>query len=720
MSLRYRVGDFWVDLSRNQITLNEQVQTIPPKALAVLTYLAKHPRKVVSQDELLDKVWPDTVVTPNTLQRSIAQLRKAFGDDRKSQSYIKTHAKQGYSLECELVWQDEQDKQGDSEPQVRADAPESEQMPLTEVAEESNLQRRAGRSNLVLAIAILTIICFGFIGYTLNSPKPDSQLVFGKLQKLTTTDNKEFSPTYSPDGQYIIFHRYLEELCLNRIWARNIQTQQEFLLTKDWGTYGGHTLSADGKKLVFISEQDCSQPVSQKICYDLVSVDFPTALTKPQSPKVLLRCQNSQIKKPVWIDDNNIAILQRFSHRWHLINYSIADNSSEILFEREDRNLVTFDYSKNEGLIAIITNHEDGRHYIELLQPNGQLVSSHPIDFPDEVPKYRSISANFSPVENQLIFSTGRQLFTLSYEGKVAKVDIPLDEPISSPKFHENGKQALLIQAQWDSDIASIPLEQASLAASLAEAKARSVYSSIARSTMGEYDGLYQPKGSLIAFKSTRSGEDQIWITDGQSLRQLTRFPMDTYIDGVNWAADGQSLLINVNKTLTQVFLSGSEHVFSLAHPVTNLFQWDSENNSVLASLRINGIIKFAEIDLNRLEIKAIKDKNIRWAEKSEDGRLIYTDDMNRFWQPGVVEDQLIEKLAGQGSDKRFVISNNLIYSINGDNQLWSYDLNSGDFTLIGEVHKDVDYLSDINQNNLLISFVISAKKEVAEIYLQD
>ena len=111
MSLRYRVGDFFVDPSRNQITLNEQPQTIPPKALAVLTYLARNPGKVVSQNELLDNIWPDTVVTPNTLQRSIAQLRKAFGDDRKSQAYIKTHAKQGYSLECEVSWHQELESQ---------------------------------------------------------------------------------------------------------------------------------------------------------------------------------------------------------------------------------------------------------------------------------------------------------------------------------------------------------------------------------------------------------------------------------------------------------------------------------------------------------------------------------------------------------------------------------------------------------------------------------
>ena len=106
MAEQYWIGGFFIDLSRNQITQNKQSQIIAPKALAVLTYLAENQGKVVSHDALLTHVWQDTVVSPNTLQRSIAQLRKALGDNGKVQVHIKTHAKQGYSLECDVRWHD--------------------------------------------------------------------------------------------------------------------------------------------------------------------------------------------------------------------------------------------------------------------------------------------------------------------------------------------------------------------------------------------------------------------------------------------------------------------------------------------------------------------------------------------------------------------------------------------------------------------------------------
>ncbi len=93
MAEQYWIGGFFIDLPRNQITHNGQTITLAPKALAVLTCLAEQQGQVVSQDTLLEKVWPNSVVSPNTLQRSIAQLRKALGDDGKGQQYIKTHAK---------------------------------------------------------------------------------------------------------------------------------------------------------------------------------------------------------------------------------------------------------------------------------------------------------------------------------------------------------------------------------------------------------------------------------------------------------------------------------------------------------------------------------------------------------------------------------------------------------------------------------------------------
>jgi len=737
MVTQYWIGDFFIDLTRNQITQKQQSQTLPPKALAVLTYLATNANKVVSHDELLSEVWSDTVVTPNTLQRSIAQLRKALGEDSQYQSYIKTHAKQGYSLEVEVRWQDKteagsligQDTSSKSHAVRNVAAREHDiAPPHIESADVSKPSRiKPARSALSLLSILAGILIIGFIGVKSFTPEQPLKLSFGELRLLTTTDNKEYGGIYSPDGEYIVFQRYSVEVCVSNIWAKNIKTQKETQLTKNLGSYGSHRFSKDGKKLVFIETENCIKPITRKKCYNLMNLDFQKALEAPQSSSVLMECKHSRIARPIWLNNNNIALMQKFSNRWKLISYSIADNKSTVIYELEEGNFFYFDYSVKDDLIALTSIHGDGKYYIEILKPHGQILSSHLIEFPKEIPNFKLIYPNFTPYDNQLIFSTGRQLFALSYEGKITNISFPLDEPMGSPIFHPDGKRMLVIKGHYDSDIATIPLSQiAPLQTEQNQNKQSNNYSIpapsiIARSIRGEDRGLFQPNGKLIAFQSGRSGVDQLWITYGNGSRQLSHFPMDTYVYGMDWAADGKSILVNANRELTQVFLDSSHKPVPFAYPVEQLFQWNSEDNTALLIADIKGVLKFVEFNLNNSEFRVITDKKVNWALKSEDGRLIYTDHMNRFWQPGPAENQLIDALDGQGKAKQqFLIKDNVIYGINDGFQLWSYDLNEDTFELLRDIPKNIDDLTDINQTDILLTIRIAAKKEVAELILSD
>ena len=66
--------------------------------MSVLVCLAEHKCEVVSKEQLLATVWPDTFVTDDVLKRSISELRKALGDDTKEPRFIETIPKGGYRL----------------------------------------------------------------------------------------------------------------------------------------------------------------------------------------------------------------------------------------------------------------------------------------------------------------------------------------------------------------------------------------------------------------------------------------------------------------------------------------------------------------------------------------------------------------------------------------------------------------------------------------------
>lgn len=730
MTAQYWVGDFFVDLTRNQITQKTQSQTIPPKALAVLTYLAKNANTVVSQEDLLSEVWPNTVVTPNTLQRSIAQLRKALGKDSQIQPYIKTHAKQGYSLEVEVRWQDNEKIQSTSFDENISDVDKvfTREIVSADISEPTANKQPSQKSTWSALHILITAVCVVFVVTIIAkyfSTEQPLDFSIAELRSLTATDNKELAGIYSPDGKYVVFLRYSDQFCMNNAWAKDTTTQEEIQLTNSIGSYGSHSFSKDGKELVFIESENCSEPITQKKCYRLMSFDFQKALKEPQSPIVLLECKNSKISRPQWLNNNDIALMQSFSTHRQLISYSIANNSSSVIYEQQNGNIIDFDYSPSKDLIALTSLHSDGQHYIEILKPDGQILSSNKIEYPKEITNQRKIFPNFMPDNEQLIFSTGRQLFTLSYTGKITNISLPLDEPMSTPTFHPNGKRMIVIKGHYDSDIAKISRSQMDIlqVRNTQENDDHSVPNTtiIERSILGEDNAIFQPSGELIAFKSGRSGAEQLWVTNGRNrVQQLSHFPMDNYIFGLDWAADGQSVLVNANGELAQVFLDSTQNFIPFPHPIRQLFQWDSKNETALLKANIKGILKFVEFDLKSSKFRIVTDKLVKWALKSEDGRLIYTDHLNRFWQPGPAEDQLITALENQGSKKQFLIKDNVIYGINEKFKFWSYDLNKQTFQIIGNAPQNTDDLTDIDQSDILISVRISAKKELAELILRD
>jgi TolB-like protein/DNA-binding winged helix-turn-helix (wHTH) protein/cytochrome c-type biogenesis protein CcmH/NrfG len=76
----------------------DETQEIPlrPKTFAVLRYLVEHAEQLVTKDELMSAVWPDTVVGDDALTGCIRDLRKVLGDEAKKPRYIETVHRRGY------------------------------------------------------------------------------------------------------------------------------------------------------------------------------------------------------------------------------------------------------------------------------------------------------------------------------------------------------------------------------------------------------------------------------------------------------------------------------------------------------------------------------------------------------------------------------------------------------------------------------------------------
>jgi len=92
----YEFGPYRLNPAQQQLTDGSRRIPLTPKALQTLLVLVEKRGEVVSKEELLEKVWPDTFVEEATLSQNVFTLRKQLQDDKDKVVYIETVPKRGY------------------------------------------------------------------------------------------------------------------------------------------------------------------------------------------------------------------------------------------------------------------------------------------------------------------------------------------------------------------------------------------------------------------------------------------------------------------------------------------------------------------------------------------------------------------------------------------------------------------------------------------------
>ena len=92
----YAFGPFRVDPEKELLLRQDETVPIAPKAFQVLLVLIRHNKQVVTKDDLMKTIWPDTFVEEANLSRNVFLLRKALGESPQDHQYIVTVPGRGY------------------------------------------------------------------------------------------------------------------------------------------------------------------------------------------------------------------------------------------------------------------------------------------------------------------------------------------------------------------------------------------------------------------------------------------------------------------------------------------------------------------------------------------------------------------------------------------------------------------------------------------------
>lgn len=99
----FEIGGWAVEPARNRLSRGEDSVHLEPRAMDLLLCLVEHRGQVVPRRLIVDRVWAGGFIADTTLTHTIADLRRAFGDDPRSPSFIETIPKRGYRLVAEVT-----------------------------------------------------------------------------------------------------------------------------------------------------------------------------------------------------------------------------------------------------------------------------------------------------------------------------------------------------------------------------------------------------------------------------------------------------------------------------------------------------------------------------------------------------------------------------------------------------------------------------------------
>ncbi len=97
-STQLRVGEWSVEANANLIVRGAESVRLEPRVMNLLVFLATNAGEVISKDQIVDAVWDGAFISESALTRTIADLRKALGDDARNPRYLETISKRGYRL----------------------------------------------------------------------------------------------------------------------------------------------------------------------------------------------------------------------------------------------------------------------------------------------------------------------------------------------------------------------------------------------------------------------------------------------------------------------------------------------------------------------------------------------------------------------------------------------------------------------------------------------
>jgi len=183
----YEFGRFRLKVAERVLLREGELVPLTPKVFDILVTLVEHGGQVVSKDDLMKRVWPNTFVEEGNLTQNISLLRKALGETAGGVQFIETVPRRGYRFVAET-----------SEPSGNGSGSLSVPEPVVSIPNTANQSAGIKRTPIFALVAGLVVASIIGVVYFTSAGKAGNPSAIQSIAVLPFVDESS-----DPDAQYI-------------------------------------------------------------------------------------------------------------------------------------------------------------------------------------------------------------------------------------------------------------------------------------------------------------------------------------------------------------------------------------------------------------------------------------------------------------------------------------------------------------------------------------
>jgi Tol biopolymer transport system component/DNA-binding winged helix-turn-helix (wHTH) protein len=238
----YQFAAFRLDATDRLLYRDGLLVPLPPKVFDTLTILVANSGHVVGKDELMKQLWPDTFVAEGTLTQNISLLRKALGEGGK---WIENHPRRGYRFTAPVAVSN-----GDLDG-VAIEQP-AHSAPLQPIAPAGGRRGPLRKWLLAAALAGVLSVAAWFASRWSWSAVSGSELSSrSALLRLTSTSGLNTDPALSADGTFLAYSSDRGGTSGFDIWVQPVRGGDALQVSSLPGDETEPSFSPDGAQIVF-------------------------------------------------------------------------------------------------------------------------------------------------------------------------------------------------------------------------------------------------------------------------------------------------------------------------------------------------------------------------------------------------------------------------------------------------------------------------------------